>query len=107
MKTEGKTEGKKEIAWIKWGDACHSMAEHAIADLGDLAVLDEVGFVIKESADTITLATESQDEALSVRFWLTIPKANIIEIKRTTLEKAFKTPKPRPRKPKSPPEAPQ
>ncbi len=95
-------ESKKVICWVRWGDAMHSMAEHALADIGDLAVLEEVGFLCKESDESLTIATESQDDALSVRFWLTIPKHNIIEIRRTTVGKAFKNSKPRVRKLKKP-----
>lgn len=91
---------KTPVAYIKWRDASHSMSEHAIADLGGLAELEEIGFLIKETEDTITLATETQDEALSVRFWLTIPKVNIVEQHRTTIDKAFRLTKPRPRKQK-------
>lgn len=89
---------KKIICYCRWADAAHSMAESTIADLGELAVLDEVGFLVKESDESITLATESQDDALSVRFWLTIPKVNIIEMHRTTLGKLLKAAAPRKRK---------
>jgi hypothetical protein len=88
------------IAWIRWRDAVNSNAQHAIASLGDLAELHEIGFVLKESADTITIGTEAQEGALEARFWLTIPKVNIVEMRRTSLARAF--PKPRVKKARKP-----
>lgn len=85
------------IVYIRWKDAQNSNATHAIASLGELAVLDEVGFLLTENEETITIGTESPQQALEARFWLTIPKAAIIEERRTTLGKAF--PKRRSRKP--------
>jgi hypothetical protein len=87
------------IIWIKWHDAVNSNATHSIASLGDLAELHEVGFLLAESAETITIGTESQaGQQVEARFWLTIPKKNIVEIRRSTLARAF--PKPRPKKAK-------
>jgi hypothetical protein len=88
------------IIWIRWKDAVNSNASHAIASLGGLAELDEVGFLLAESDETITLGTESSPggEQTECRFWLTIPKINIVQIRRTTLGRAF--PKPREKKEK-------
>lgn len=88
------------LIYLKWRDAIHSMNEHPIVELGALAELHEIGFLIKESAESITIGTESQDAATSVRMWITVPKVNIIEIKRTTLARAF--PKPRVKKARKP-----
>lgn len=77
------------IVYIRWRDAVNSNATHAIASLGDLAELHEVGFLLKETEETVTIGTESEEGALEARFWLTIPKANIVEQRRTTVEKAF------------------
>jgi hypothetical protein len=88
------------IIYLKWRDAIHSMNEHAITELGGLAELHEIGFLIKETPDSIVIGTECQDAATNVRMWLTVPKVNIVEIKRTTLARAF--PKPRARKIKPP-----
>lgn len=77
------------IVYIKWRDAVNSNATHSIASLGDLAELHEVGFLLKESEETITIGTEAHDGAVEARFWLTIPKHNIVEIRRSTLARAF------------------
>ncbi len=90
---------KETIIYVKWKDAQNSNSNHAIASLGDLAELHEVGFLIKETPETIVVGTESADGATEVRFWLTIAKNSIIEERRTTLGKAF----PKPRKPKETP----
>ena len=81
------------LIYIRWRDAVNSNATHAIASLGELAELHEVGFLLKESDETITIGTEAQDGATEARFWLTIPKANVVEIRRTTLQRAFRTKK--------------
>jgi hypothetical protein len=83
------------IIYIKWRDAVNSNATHAISSLGDLAELHEVGFLLKESDETITIGTEAQEDALEARFWLTIPKHNIVECRRTKLGKAFPVKRPR------------
>jgi hypothetical protein len=77
------------IVYIRWRDAVNSNATHSIASLGELAELHEVGFLLKETDETITIGTEAQEGAVEARFWLTIPKANIVEQRRTTLGKAF------------------
>lgn len=88
-----------ELIYVVWKDAQNSNATHAISSLGDLAELHEVGFLIKETDETLVVGTESADGATEVRFWLTIPKNSIVEQRRVSLNKAF--PKPRvPRKKK-------
>jgi hypothetical protein len=77
------------LIYVRWRDAVNSNAPHAICTLGELAELHEVGFLLKESGATITLGTESQEGAVEARFWLTIPKQNIVEIRRSTLAEAF------------------
>src|ERR1700722_9317320 len=77
------------LIYIRWRDAVNSNATHAISSLGDLAELHEVGFLLKESAETITIGTEAQEGALEARFWLTIPRANIVEQRLSTLKRAF------------------
>lgn len=85
------------LVYIRWKDAQNSNSPFAISTLGELAELHECGFLLTESPDTITIGTEMQDGATEARFWLTIPKVNIVEERRTTLSKAF--PKPRVKKP--------
>lgn len=87
------------LVYIRWKDAVNSNSTHSIDSIGDLAELHEVGFLLKESAETITIGTESQEGAVETRFWLTLAKVNIIEERRTTLGRAF--PVKRVKKPKA------
>jgi hypothetical protein len=77
------------IVYIRWRDACHSSKEYPIKDIGALSELHEVGFLITENEEAVTIGTESEDGATEARNWITIPRAGIVEIRRTTVEKAF------------------
>lgn len=81
------------ICYVRWRDACHDMGECAIKDLGDLAELHEVGWLLSENEETVTLGIEHMEGATAARMWLTIPRVNIVELRKTTLARAF--PKPR------------
>lgn len=78
------------IVYIRWRDACHSMSQSPIKDLGELAELMEIGFLLRETEESITIGTESQDGATEARMWLTVPRVNIIEMRKTTLARAFR-----------------
>ena len=83
-----------KIVYIRWKDAMHSMNQHPVSELGELAILHEIGFLLKETPDTIVIGTESeQTQSLEARMWLTIPRANIVEIRSTTLSRAFPAPR--------------
>jgi hypothetical protein len=77
------------LVYIRWRDACHDMGECAIKDLGELAELHEVGWLLAENTESVTIGVEQMDGATSARMWLTIPRVNIVEERRTTLSKAF------------------
>lgn len=77
------------ICYVRWRDACHDMGECAIKDLGELAELHEIGFLLAENEETVTIGIEHQDGATSARMWLTIPRVNILEMRRSTVDKAF------------------
>lgn len=77
------------ICYVCWRDACHDIAECPIENLGGLAELHEVGWLLTENEETVTLGIEHMDGATSARMWLTIPRVNIVEMRKTTLEKAF------------------
>lgn len=93
---------KNTLVYVRWRDAVHSMDEHEISGLGDLVELHEVGFLLKETPETVTLSIEIQKDATSTRMWLTVPKVNIVEIRHATLDKAFPDPKAGKRKPGRP-----
>lgn len=95
----------KQIVYIHWKDAMHSMSQHSVASLGTLADLHEIGFLVKETAETITIGTESEEQdAGEVRMWLTVPKASIVDIRRTTLARAFPPPRAKKATPAPPPD---
>lgn len=71
---------------VRWRDACHSQDEFAISDLGGLAELAEVGWLIAETPESVTLSMEHQEGATSTRLWLTIPLVNIQSIEELRLK---------------------
>ncbi len=79
----------QEILYIKWRDACYRGDYTDIGDIGGTLELEEVGFLVTENEEAITLSVENQHEDPHIRFSLTIPRCNIVELKRTTLEAAF------------------
>lgn len=79
----------RELVWVAWDDACHEMLEHSIEQLGELAHLFECGWLIKETDSSVTIGVEHQEGMESARLWMTIPRASIKELRRTTVEKAF------------------
>ena len=80
-----------ELAWVRWRDASHGLNEWD-KDRMTLSELEEVGFILQEDKESITLGMEndiSDPSSKQARLWLTIPKNGIIEIKRRELAKAF------------------
>jgi len=65
---------------VEWDDALHGQGEYELRDLGNLVRLAEVGFLVKDEKDAVTLAMEHQENCDSVRLWLTIPRVNIVSI---------------------------
>ena len=77
-----------KLAYVRWLDASRSADEHALEEMG-LFELSEVGFLIRQTDTEITLAMEHPESAARCRLWLTIPHRNILEMRTTTLERAF------------------
>ena len=80
-----------KVAWVHWLDASHGLNEWDKERMG-LSDLEEVGFVLKEDADSITLGMEricNDPEAKEARLWLTIPRSGIVEMRECELSKAF------------------
>lgn len=92
---------KQRLVYIHWKDAAHSKDDFE-EDRIKLADLHEVGWLVKETEEAVTVAVEWDPEAdpPSRRLWLAIPKVNIIEMKTVEFGKAF--PAGRPRAPKAP-----
>lgn len=78
------------IVYLIWHDAHFELNEARIDQLGTSPCeLHEVGFLYAETADTVSIATEYMDGAETVRGALTIPRVNIVEMRKMPLDKAF------------------
>ena len=66
---------------VHWRDASHSQEEWVIEALGGLEELYDVGFLLKETDESITIGMEYQHGNASTRNWLTIPRVNLIDIR--------------------------
>ncbi len=79
-----------KVAYVHWRDASHGMGEIEIGRM-TLSDLHEVGFLVKEDEESVTLAMEWEgDEKVSTRLWLTIPRVGIVEMRTVDLDTAFK-----------------
>ena len=80
------------VTYIRWRDASHSMNEFEISKIEPIS-LQEVGFLIRETEEAVTLAIEApfdgDIETDTTRLWLCVPKVNILERRDADLEKAF------------------
>jgi hypothetical protein len=80
-----------KIAYVKWADASYSNKsdERPLEELTGTTELEEVGFLLREDKDTITLALENQDGATTSRIWMIIPRCNIVSLYTRQLADAF------------------
>jgi hypothetical protein len=76
------------LTYIRWRDASHGIGEFAPSDMG-LCELEEVGWLVQEDDESVTLSMEYQAESETRRLWLTIPKGNIVERRDADFERAF------------------
>jgi len=80
-----------KLAWVSWRDASHGLNEWDKERM-TLSSLEEIGFILKEDEDSITLGMEhnvSEPDAKDARLWLTIPRSGIIEMRTRELDQAF------------------
>lgn len=64
---------------VVWRDACSESADDAPGDVvSGLVELREVGFLLAESEESITIGMELSEEAHPGRWRLHIPKAGIV-----------------------------
>lgn len=77
------------IAYCLWKDACQEQAdEPGLPILDDpLVTLQEIGWLISENEDSISLAMELESNGEPGRWRLHIPKQNIIELRCMELER--------------------
>jgi hypothetical protein len=70
------------IAVIQWRDAQYCEANDPSTPVdGGLALLSEVGFIVGETDDTITLGMELAHNVEPGRWRITVPKALIVEMR--------------------------
>lgn len=75
-----------EIAYLIWRDANFGCGTPTnTMQIGDLIELHEIGYILKESDESITLTMEGDGMGDENRNWLTVPKCNIMEIHRAEL----------------------
>lgn len=81
------------VVYIRWHDACYSTDESNIAELGGLADLHEIGFLLQETDKAVVLGLEHQEGATTARLTLTIPKCNIVERRDVQFSRLFTKPR--------------
>jgi hypothetical protein len=74
------------IAWVRWKDACFEQAENGGVVQTALIELDEVGWLVGENEEAVTLAMELEPDeegkpsSKAGRARLHIPRVNIISM---------------------------
>lgn len=76
------------LVYIRWFDAHYEEGETKIEEIQQRCELQYVGFLVKTTDEAVTLSLECPDDGRT-RNPFTIPRQNIIEIRETTLKKAF------------------
>jgi len=70
-----------KIAIVRWKDANYQVADGSIADVHGPIELESVGWLAKQDDDSVTIAMELDHGGEQGRFWLTIPRINIVSIR--------------------------
>jgi hypothetical protein len=66
------------VCFIEWRDASYGMGDRSVGEVG-LLTLREIGFLIAEDDEAITLSTEASfSESPTTRMYISIPKVNIL-----------------------------
>lgn len=65
------------FAYVKWRDATMSQGDEDLFNVDALMELEEIGWLIKETDDSVSLSIE-KPQFDKARLWLTIPKVNIM-----------------------------
>ena len=77
---------KPRPCYVRWHDAALAEDDLAPADMG-LCELLELGWLVREDGESVSIAMERQRGVTTHRYSLTIPRANILELRK------FKVPK--------------
>lgn len=88
------------VTYLHWRDACSEEAADPDTPVcaQPLADLHEVGFLISETDESVSLSLELDHDGKPSRWRLHVPKVNIISRFDMPLEKAFRIPKRKARK---------
>jgi hypothetical protein len=68
------------LVYLIWKDAHYSPEEVPLDIIQELVVLHEVGWLVAESEESVTLSMEYQPGMDSTRLYLTVPRVNIQEL---------------------------
>ena len=68
-----------KVAYIRWRDACTEEAPDSAPVVPALAELQEIGFLLGETEEVVTIGMERGNDEAAHRWRLHIPKVNIIE----------------------------
>ena len=79
------------VTYIRWMDACSEEATDPNTPISDspLVELREVGWLINESDDAVSVGLEIESDDAPSRFRIHIPKCNIVERRDMEVDKAF------------------
>ena len=78
------------IAFVRWRDAMTEEAETGGPAQAQLIELSEIGWLVAESPEAITLSMELESNETPGRFRLHIPRSGIIEFQTIDSSQAFK-----------------
>jgi hypothetical protein len=78
---------KQRICHLVWVDACYE--EQGQGESLALAQLEEIGFLLAEDKDSVTIGMEAPEPSMVERWRLTIPKIGIISMKVRDLNRIF------------------
>ena len=70
-----------KFIYIKWFDSCYDRGSLQKKDIKDTVVLENIGFLIKETKESFCMALEYCEEWDNYRYIISIPKVNIIKKK--------------------------
>jgi hypothetical protein len=76
------------LTYIRWRDASHGLSECDPKNMG-LSDLKEIGWLVQEDDESVTLSMEYEEESDERRLWLTVPKSGIVERRDVEFERVF------------------
>ena len=88
------------LTYIRWRDACAEAAADPGHPISEQPLIDlkEVGWLIAETEESVSIALELEPDDTPGRWRLHIPKANVLERRDWVLEDLLKLPRKRRKK---------